>query len=365
MKRASHCPEEIDGMIESAEENLAANPGYADLHNQLGLLYTLKENDEKAAAQFRQALMINPFYLEPRLNLAFLQMEQKKWEEAEMILKECIEIDPDNGISHHLLGAVHLVRRNQMMAVRSFEAAAEIDPFLRLQYETIGALQNQRIRLNGPVERGLVKSWQKLRIASLHHFMGQCYADIGEYRKAVREFRRAGRACPGDYRCPLNIGKLYDIQGDYQKAVAEFEKALQISPDCGATYAHMSYAFAGLGDLKKALASLQRAVARRPCYADLRYQLGLLYSDLGMYPEAVHELTQAVKINPKYLVARINLGVVHEKNGELEKALGEYERVAELVAQDEDLVNRIDQIKEQMAHPPYDLPNRLENARKP
>jgi tetratricopeptide (TPR) repeat protein len=354
------CPAEIDILIESAQENLATNPGYADLCNQLGLLFTLNKNYEEARTQFQRALTINPFYAEARRNLAFLHMDQRDLEAAESVLRECVETKPEDGLSHHLLGVLLLIRGERIMATRNFERAARLDPCCRLEYEELGAFRNGRLNLDGSTEKRLREGAERVRRVSLHHFVGQCYMDMGETEKALQEFRKTSRIDPRDYQCHLNMGKLYDLEGKYGKAIEELQKAIDIYPDCGMAYAHMSYAHAGRGDLRKALAALERAVEIHPNYADLRYQLGLLYEDLDMYPEAIAELIRALQINPKYLFARINLGVLYEKTGQVEKALGEFERVAELVTEDVDLVDRIDELRKKTSGSPCDRSNRLE-----
>ena len=88
--KASYSPVEIDSMIGAVEENMAANPGYGELCNKLGLLYTLKGRFEEAGGQFRQCLTINPADIEARVNLVFLLFQQKKWEEAEKALLDAI-----------------------------------------------------------------------------------------------------------------------------------------------------------------------------------------------------------------------------------------------------------------------------------
>ena len=350
-------------MIESAEENMAANPGYADLCNQLGLLYTLNKRYEDARPQFQRALTINPFYAEARLNLAFLYMDQKRWREAESVLRESVETTPEDGLSHHVLGVVLLIRGERIKAIRNFETAARLDRSFRVQYEKLGALRDGRLSLNEPTEEKLKESGERLRRMNLHHFIGQSYMEMGDTKGALREFRKASRIYPRDYRCHLNMGKLYDLEGKYKRAIEEFQRAIEAYPECGMAYAHLSYAHAGRGDLAKALTALKKAVDIHPGYADLRYQLGLLYEDLDMYPEAIAELTRALQINPRYLFARINLGVLYEKTGQVEKALGEFERVAELIEKDVDLVDRIDQLKKQTSGYPCDRSNRLEAPR--
>ena len=144
---------DIDRMIGSVKENLVANPEYADLHNQLGLLYTLQKNYDDACEHFQRGLMINPYYLETRLNLAFVHIERRKWPEAELELKECIEIEPGDGLSHHTLGVVFLAQGNKIRAVESLEAAARIDSFFRHLYEKLGVLRGGESRLTARAQK--------------------------------------------------------------------------------------------------------------------------------------------------------------------------------------------------------------------
>jgi tetratricopeptide (TPR) repeat protein len=356
----SHTLVEIDFMISSVESNLAANPGYAELCGKLGLLHALKGQFQEARAQFLQCLSLVPLDLEARVNLAFLHIQQRNWKEVATVVQECLRINPGDSLCCHILGLAFLVQGGNREAIEAFEKSAQLDSFYRFQYEKLGVLKDGEITLSEPSERSLIKNGEKLPVVNLHHFVGECYVEMGDMEKAIHEFRRATRIYPSNYKGHLRIGTLYDLQGDYGKAIGEFQKAARIYPDCGIAFAHMSYAYAGTGDLRKALEPLKKAVEIHPQRTDLRYQLGLLYEDMEMYPEAIDELTAAVNIDPKYLFARINLGVIYDKTGKTEEALEEYEAVAELVTQDKDLIDRIDQLRR--GTPPPGHSNPLKSA---
>ncbi len=359
----THSPVDVDYMIGSVKETLEANPGYAELCTKLGLLYSLKKHFSEARSQFQQCLLINPSDIEARVNLALLDIQQQECREAGAILEECLEIEPDNGLCRHLLGVVLLVQGNRDKASEQFEKTARAHRFYRLQYEQFGAMKGQRIYLNGPSERKLIENGKSLYRANLHYFVGQCYTEMGEIEKAIQEFRKAKRVDSNGYKSHLRIGVLYDLQGEYKKAIQEFQKVAKIFPDCGVAHAQMSYAYGGLGDFESALTSLKKAVEIHPQDADLRYQLGLLYGDLQMDQEAIEELRTAVKIDPKYLFARINLGVLYEKIGQTERALREYEELAELITEDKDLVDRIEQIRNQTVTSSHNPSNRPEHPK--
>lgn len=63
--------EEIDGLIRRLQAELEANPGFADIHNDLGVLYAAKCKVlvDKAHEAFRQALARNPGFRKAEKNL--------------------------------------------------------------------------------------------------------------------------------------------------------------------------------------------------------------------------------------------------------------------------------------------------------
>jgi hypothetical protein len=62
---------EIDSLIERLQQELEANPGFADIHNDLGILYAAKCKImvDRAHEAFRQALARNPGFKKAEKNL--------------------------------------------------------------------------------------------------------------------------------------------------------------------------------------------------------------------------------------------------------------------------------------------------------
>jgi tetratricopeptide (TPR) repeat protein len=337
----SDSPIEIESLITMVKATVAANPHHADLRNRLGLLYTLKGGFPEAGAQFLRALRINPCYLEARINLAFLCIQEEKWKEAEATLREYLKAEPESSLCHHILGCLFLMRGDKTETGKCFERAVKLDPFYRLHYERIGALKHGQIVLGESIEKKLIQSGRDQHRVNLHNCVGECFMETGQIEKALGAFRKASRIDINDYRCHLNIGKLHELRGDCTEAIEQFREVVRVFPGSGMAHAHMSYAYAEIGEMETALSCLKRAVEIHPHYADLRYQLGVLYQDLGQYPEAMDELTMALRLNPNYLFARMNLGDLYERLEQFDRALEEYATLIELGMRDRNLIKRI------------------------
>ena len=101
-------------------------PGYADLHNQLGLLLMEEGNLDEAKGHFLKALRLNPHYHAASLNLGFLYIEQRRWKGAEEIFRRESGRGGKDGFLQYVLGQCYL------RTGRRKEAAAQIRTALRL-----------------------------------------------------------------------------------------------------------------------------------------------------------------------------------------------------------------------------------------
>ena len=90
------------GLYEEAareiREALAIHGEFPDLHHLLGLALSLSGDREAAVASFRQALHLNPRYVEARLNLAIVLNDLGRYDEAlrEFQMERPRDLDHEN-----------------------------------------------------------------------------------------------------------------------------------------------------------------------------------------------------------------------------------------------------------------------------
>lgn len=68
--------------IREIREAIQLNPGFPDLHHQLGLALSMNGERELAVQEFQRALHLNPHYVEARLNLAIVLNDLGRYDEA-------------------------------------------------------------------------------------------------------------------------------------------------------------------------------------------------------------------------------------------------------------------------------------------
>lgn len=97
-------------------------------YNNLGNVFELQGNIEKAGDSFKKALEINPHFHLAHTNLALTYIIQNRLDEAIIHINEALQIYPDSAQAYMLLGTVYKEKRNLKKAITYYKKAIQIHP---------------------------------------------------------------------------------------------------------------------------------------------------------------------------------------------------------------------------------------------
>jgi len=100
-----------------------------------------------------------------------------------------------------------------------------------------------------------------------------------------------------------------------------------------------------LGEIDQAIAKLEESKKMNPQDPGITFQLGVFYYKAEKYDQAQTELEQTVKLAENYSNARYFLGLVYDKKNDKAKALEQFEKVAELNPDNEDVKKIVSNLK--------------------
>jgi tetratricopeptide (TPR) repeat protein len=248
--------------IENYKEALRINPNFLEAHNNLGVsLYDLRRYGE-AEKEYNEALQINPNSAEAHNNLGALLYELKRYEEAEKEYKEALRISPDYARAYNNLGVL-------LKELKRYEEAEK-------EYKEV-------LRINPD-------------FAVAHYNLGNLLADLKRYEEAEKEYKEALRISPDYAQAHNNLGLLFYKLKKYEEAEKEYKEVLRINPDD----------------------------------AEAHNNLGNLLSDLKRYEEAEKEYKEALRINPDLAEAHGNLGILLMDLNRKDEAKKEFEIARDL-----------------------------------
>jgi tetratricopeptide (TPR) repeat protein len=109
----------------SAQQLNADRP---EAHMNLGLLYARQSHFDKAEAELKTALSIDPSFAPASVNFADLYRGQNRDEEGERVLTDAISRSPNNASLEHALGLLMVRQKRNAQALDMLAAAARNEP---------------------------------------------------------------------------------------------------------------------------------------------------------------------------------------------------------------------------------------------
>jgi tetratricopeptide (TPR) repeat protein len=238
----------------------------AELHNLLGDTEEAAGNLMAAADAFQKAAHMDPTE-EHLFDWANNLLQLRAYQPATEVLGEGVKLHPRSARLQVALGIAHYSRGQFDDAIRTFCAAADLEPDDPRTYLFLGEMYGVSAELSPEVTRRLARFVEKQPGHALGHFY---------YAMSL------WKTTPGAVATS-------DVEGH-----------------------------------------LKKAAALDPSLAKAHFQLGVMYADQRRYPEAITALEQAVRLVPEMAQAHYRLSQAYRRTGRedlAQKALEVFERL--------------------------------------
>jgi tetratricopeptide (TPR) repeat protein len=211
---------EVDEAIAQLSQFVQTRRDFADVHYMLGVLLERKNDTASAAQNLREALRINPAYIEAMLALANV---------------------------YELTG--------------DFERSREI------------ATRAQSL---APPAEGAVDTITRGKLANLQASVGDAYADAGELREAIAAYRKALDRCPTFHDIRFRLAVTLREAGLPDRALAEFARVLRAHPRYTEARVQRGLTLYSLGRSDDAVAEWRAVLTDEPDREDAAMYLRLV-----------------------------------------------------------------------------------------
>ena len=169
---------------------------------------------------------------------------------------------------------------------------------------------------------------------------GDVYFEEGNYKAAIREYRRGLRLQPDDLNLSNSLGVALAECGQERRAAVCFQQVLSTEPDNTMALINLGHAYLALGEKDLALFCFERAYgnADRPESGpqELLLPLGKLYTEFGRYREALAVFERWCSFpgsEQEFLLFRL-LAQAYLENDRPEEAIRACQRALQLFPQD-------------------------------
>ena len=201
------------------ERALAVTDNNYVLHNNLGVAFFLQRKVGKAIDQFREAMKINPGFVDARINLAIGLANKGKMDEAIGYFSEALKINPDSDKAHINLGVALAKLGRTADAMHHYTEALRINPEFDEAHNNLGVALASQEKFDEAIDHYFEALRINPRSAEVHNNLGSALFRKGKINEAVVHFQEALRIRRGFEKASNNLAKALEFQKRMTKAV--------------------------------------------------------------------------------------------------------------------------------------------------
>lgn len=220
-------------------------------------------------------------------------------QDAEHVLREILEDDPDN---LEAMGEFALLRKSEG---NWQDAKRWCEEILRRRPESSSTRMNLAsalLKLND--RRGALAQYDEIvrrdpRHADAWALRGSLLSEQKRHDEAIRSIARAVELEPHDAKLVASLGRAREDSGDSTKALSEYERALQLDPAERNAIVQKGLLLSHLGRADEAAATFRAGLERLPEDPEILNNLAWLLVDRSMDPAQAFDLAgRAVRQSP-------------------------------------------------------------------
>jgi Flp pilus assembly protein TadD len=316
-----------DALVEltAAEREYPDNPR---VRNFRGILLAQMGKKAEAAAEYQEAIRLDPFLEDACRNLGFLRWTEQQLASAREALQHAVKLSPDDSFAHYYLGRVELDAQRYEQAFLELDLSRQplpTDAGFLIQaatgYISLGRVENARRSLEQLMNLPLSDA-QSLQVASL-------FLSIHDNDPAISIMQKLNRR-HSPVRAPwaqFDLALAYLLAENYDRAAeqalvyaggvrpagSESREGAQAWSLIGIAYAHMNRG-------EQSVNALRQATAFAPGEEEYLLNLTRELMELNRYPEAVTAVQSGLAANPRSYSLHLRLGAAYLAAGRYAEA---------------------------------------------
>jgi len=281
--------------VRLAQSALQKSPSDPRILAMKGIAYSGLGKTHEALAAYDQALKIAPNYLPALEGAAELEYNAGS-DRAGTLLDRILQIQPNNSISHAMLGVIAYKHHDCKSAIEHFRASGEL-------------LSSQP--------------------AALEEY-GFCLVQEGRAADAISVYSNLTSAAPQDTRARNHLAAAQLLADQPRDALATLDPILQgTDPDAEALDI-ASNASEAIGDTPRAVELLRKAILRAPDNASYYVDFATLAFDHSSYQVGIDVLNAGLGRLPKSAPIFLARGILYIQEGQYEKGAADFETAQRL-----------------------------------
>ena len=327
---------DYDGALDALNTLNRVHPDSAEVFNQIGLALTAKNEWEAAETAFKQAIKLNPAFIDAQRNYGDWLIRRERYEEGIVQFQEIILNHPDD-----IPSLLYLAQLN-LEAGHMKDATVYVNKALSVQPENAIALQLKQLvdqesragetapsgveewiaRANGLLEQGKTEEAQTLYQQALEQEPQNISARFGLGLSALAQSDLQTSA--GHFKAIVEqdadfipaynqLGTIALIQQEYEQAADYFSQSLDRNNDQIHIRNLLAEALILNGEYQQGVQLLVNNADEYPENTEALFKLGEIYMEIDRQNEAQILFNRILQIDPQHQAAQNHLNEMNKK----------------------------------------------------
>ncbi|MGC1416911.1 MAG: tetratricopeptide repeat protein [Candidatus Acidiferrum sp.] len=289
------------------ELGLKQDPHNASCLFNMGYIEERQGNHARAEVLLQEALHSNPDLSEAMIELANLRIENKKFQEAEELLRRYVKLNHEPASGYYKLAMVERSLHQMDAAERDlnvFQTLSKNAPAGPYPYQHLFDYVNNRASLSDK-DRAQLDLTQLTQEVSKHpdqpqnlYLLAETYLKLGNVDDAKKSLAQLDQMSSGDYRTQTGIGVLLARYHLYDDAIQHFQTALNVDPTSDDVKFDLADAYFRKGDYAQALETAKQVSAQGQQDSAYLSLLADIQAHLGDTADASSIFRDAIAKNP-------------------------------------------------------------------
>ena len=267
--RVSRNPASFENAEIACQRALNLDESLWDVHVALGTLYQYSGRHDAAIRESEAAISLQPGSVRPYLALARTYELQNRPDEAEATYARAERIDSSDWAVHNAIGYFLEDNERYDEAIERYQKVIQLTPDSSIGYNNIGVSYLSMGRL---VEAEKAFSDSPIPSRWTYQNRGLVYYYLGEFTKAVEDYKQSIKLAPDNYTPWGHLGDAYrflpgneqNARDAYEEAIRLAEQELTINPTDTLTVGRLGMYYAYTGQADKARGQIQKMLEQTP-----------------------------------------------------------------------------------------------------
>jgi choline-sulfatase len=216
-----------------------------------------------------------------QLRLANAAVRERRFSDAESVLRVVLKADPRNAFARLVLGSALMGKGDYRAAVAEYRRYVELVPTSSYAHQWMAICELRAGDPDAAVREAEAALAIDPHFTDARVLKAGVLAGRGDYARALPELAQAVKDDPAKPQVRLDYAKVLEESGHADEAASQFGAALEIDSTNAGALAGLGALYARQGRLDAARAALTRALAAHPDAAEARFNLAKVLEQQG------------------------------------------------------------------------------------